>query len=164
MTDDSAEILFQSFLQEALVSSSGIGRDVHSFTLSIWHSLCWPLCRPPFKVPWRMVLELGCCGTWHAWTIRVFISWQLLEEVHVDPQGSWSCQSPSCWSCDPSWRCREVPMDKVEEWMSLPMPELLMMAIGTKDFKRVSTKLFLRNWADRHTKAGRHNRQAVDSH
>ena len=28
MRDDSAEILFQSFLQEALVSSSGMGRDV----------------------------------------------------------------------------------------------------------------------------------------
>ena len=32
--DDSAEILFQSFLQEALVSSSGMGRDVHF--LEIW--------------------------------------------------------------------------------------------------------------------------------
>ena len=29
LRDDSAEILFQSFLQEALVSSSGMGRDVH---------------------------------------------------------------------------------------------------------------------------------------
>ena len=38
MMDNSAEILFQSFLQEALVSSSGIGRDVHSFVLSIQHS------------------------------------------------------------------------------------------------------------------------------
>ena len=33
MGDDSAEILFQSFLQEALVSSSGMGRDVHSLML-----------------------------------------------------------------------------------------------------------------------------------
>ena len=31
MTDDSAAILFQSFLQKALLSSSGMGRDVHSF-------------------------------------------------------------------------------------------------------------------------------------
>ena len=31
MRDDSAEILFQSFLQKALVSSSGLGKDVHSF-------------------------------------------------------------------------------------------------------------------------------------
>ena len=31
MRDDSAEILFQSFLPEALVSCSGMGRDVHSF-------------------------------------------------------------------------------------------------------------------------------------
>ena len=34
MRDDSAEILFQSFLQEALVSSSGMGRNVHSLMLS----------------------------------------------------------------------------------------------------------------------------------
>ena len=33
--DDSAEILFRSFLQEALVSGSGMGRDVHSTILSI---------------------------------------------------------------------------------------------------------------------------------
>ena len=30
MRDDSAEILFQSFLQEVLVSSSGIGKYLHS--------------------------------------------------------------------------------------------------------------------------------------
>ena len=32
MRDDSAEILFQSFLQEVLVSRSGIGRAFHSLT------------------------------------------------------------------------------------------------------------------------------------
>ena len=31
--DDSAEIFFQYFLQKAIVSSSGIGRDVHSVML-----------------------------------------------------------------------------------------------------------------------------------
>ena len=31
MTDDSAEIPFPSFLWEAVVSSSGTGKDVHSF-------------------------------------------------------------------------------------------------------------------------------------
>ena len=31
LRDDSAQILFQPFLQEALVSRSGLGRDVHSF-------------------------------------------------------------------------------------------------------------------------------------
>ena len=35
MRDDSVEILFQSFLQKALVSSSGMGRDVHSLMLSV---------------------------------------------------------------------------------------------------------------------------------
>ena len=57
MKDDSAEILFQSFLQEALVSSSGMGRDVHSLMLSIQHFFCRTPRRPPSKVPWRMVLE-----------------------------------------------------------------------------------------------------------
>ena len=33
MRDDSAEVLFQSFLQEALVSSSGFGRGAHPYLL-----------------------------------------------------------------------------------------------------------------------------------
>ena len=57
MTDDSEEILFQSFLQEAFVSNSCLSRDVHSFILSIQHFFCWPRHHPPFKVPWRVVLE-----------------------------------------------------------------------------------------------------------
>ena len=51
MKDDSAEILFRSFLQEALVSSSGMGKDVHSVLLSIQHFLCRPQRRPPSKGP-----------------------------------------------------------------------------------------------------------------
>ena len=45
MREDSAEILFQSFLQEA-VSSSGMGRDVHPLMLSLQHFLCRPRRRP----------------------------------------------------------------------------------------------------------------------
>ena len=45
------------FLQEALVSSSSMGSDVHSLTLSIQHFLCRQRRRPPSKVPRRMVLE-----------------------------------------------------------------------------------------------------------
>ena len=55
--DDSKQIIFQSFLQGALVSSFGTGRDVHSLMMSIQHFLCRPRRRPPSKVPWRMVLE-----------------------------------------------------------------------------------------------------------
>ena len=52
------------FLQEALVSSSGMGRDVYSLTLSIQHFLCRPRRRPPSKVPWSMVLKrLSWCVT-----------------------------------------------------------------------------------------------------
>ena len=47
--DDSAEVLFQSFLQEAIVSSSGMDRDVHYLMLSVQHFLCRPRQRPPFN-------------------------------------------------------------------------------------------------------------------
>ena len=57
MRDDSAETLLQPFLQEALVSSSGMGRDVHSLMLSIQHFFCRPQPCPPSKVPLR-----GFCG------------------------------------------------------------------------------------------------------
>ena len=51
MRDDSADILFQSFVQEAHVSSSRMGRVVHPLTVSIRHFLCRPRLRPPSKVP-----------------------------------------------------------------------------------------------------------------
>ena len=61
MRDDSTEILFQSFLKEALVSSSDTGIDVHSLLFSIQHILCWTQGHPSSKkVPWRMVLERSC--------------------------------------------------------------------------------------------------------
>ena len=41
-----SDILFQSFLQEAIVNSFRMGRDVQSLMLSIQHFLC-----PPSKVP-----------------------------------------------------------------------------------------------------------------
>ena len=46
-----------TFLMEAIVGSSEMGRDVHSLALSIQHFLNRPRCRPASKVPWRMVLE-----------------------------------------------------------------------------------------------------------
>ena len=51
MRVDSAEILFQSFLQEALVSSYSMCRDVHSLMLSNQHFLSRPRRRPPSKMP-----------------------------------------------------------------------------------------------------------------
>ena len=38
MKDDSAQILSRSFLQEAIVSNSGMNRDAQFLTLSIQHS------------------------------------------------------------------------------------------------------------------------------
>ena len=52
MRDDSAEILFESFLQEAIVSSSGTDRDVHSLMLSIqrWNKAIQQLQRQRSKI------------------------------------------------------------------------------------------------------------------
>ena len=79
-----SEILFQSFLLEALVSGCDMGRDVHSMMLSIQHFLCWPRCHPPSKVPWRMVWR-GCLRMWHVW------SWQLPEQCDMSDLDS--CQN-----------------------------------------------------------------------
>ena len=43
--------LIQPFLQEATVNSSGMGRNIHSLTLSIQHFLCRLRHCPPSKVP-----------------------------------------------------------------------------------------------------------------
>ena len=46
MMNDSVEILFRPFLREAIVTSSGMDRDVHSLTLSIQYFRCRPQRRP----------------------------------------------------------------------------------------------------------------------
>ena len=64
MTDESAEILFQLFLREAIVGSSGMGRKIHSLTMSIQHFLVSgtpsvPLCSvctvTPAPTSWYLV-------------------------------------------------------------------------------------------------------------
>ena len=47
-----------------------------------------------------------CSDVWHARTIPVLVSWQMPEEVPVDPHGSCSWYAPSRWFCAP--RCGEV--------------------------------------------------------
>ena len=75
MMDDSEEILFQSFLWEATVSRSGMGRNVHSLTLSLQRFLCRPRRRPLSKVPWRMILERlswqVTCPTYWYWHVVI---------------------------------------------------------------------------------------------
>ena len=51
----------------------------------------------------------GCHGVWHAQTMQVSITWQLSEEISVDPQGSWSCPAPSRWSCAPIGDVEKFP-------------------------------------------------------
>ena len=61
MRNNSAEILFRSFPQKALVRSSGMGRDVYSLMLSIQRFL--PVANPP-RCPegwfWRGCRGLTC--------------------------------------------------------------------------------------------------------
>ena len=86
-----------------------------------WHGLGCPLFdvvhpASPQPTPASPILQgalkdgfwRGCRGVWHARTMQVSVSWQLPEEVPVDPQGSWSCSAPSRWSCAPSRTCGEV--------------------------------------------------------
>ena len=101
MRDDSAEILFQSFLQEAHVSSSGMGKDVHSLMLSIQHFLCRPRRCSPYKVPRGMVLE----GLVWRVTCPNHASFRLLT---VARGGSCGGSAPSRWSCAPSSRYVEI--------------------------------------------------------
>ena len=100
MRDDSAEIFFQSFLQEALVSKSGLGRGVNLWCCPSSISFADYGNTDP-----QRGLEGWCWRlSWHmtAWTVQVSVFWHLSEEVPVDPQGSWSYFTPSCWSCAPS--------------------------------------------------------------
>ena len=124
MRDDSADILFQSFLQEALLSTSGRGRDVHSLMLSIQHFLCRPRRHPPSKVPRRMVLERL---SWHVneplggqasplfqdhfcWIFRVVCG----EEFHC--AGNVLAMRKWIVFDDGTWRFRNVSSDFVDFW------------------------------------------------
>ena len=107
MRDDSAEILFQTFLQEA---------HLEQFA-GAWTSILWccpssiSLCRSRIAHPPRCLegwFWRGFHGVWHARTMQVSVSWQLPEEILVDPHGSWSWSAPSCWSCALSRRYREA--------------------------------------------------------
>ena len=51
MRGASAEICSSLFLREAIVSSVGVSRDIHSFTISIQHFFCRPQRSPLSKVP-----------------------------------------------------------------------------------------------------------------
>ena len=102
-----SSFIFQSFLQTALVSSSGMGKDFPFLMLSIQHFFCRPEITHPPRCPegW---FKTGCCDVYLAQTMQNFISWQLPEEVPVNLQGNWSCCVPSCWSCAQNRKCGEV--------------------------------------------------------
>ena len=102
MRDDSAEIFFQFFFsscRRALWTAlTWVGMSTFWCCLSRNSSAGHDVTNPPSsKVPWRIVWK-GCHGAWLSRTIRVSVSWQLPEEIPVDPQGSWSFSAPSRWS------------------------------------------------------------------
>ena len=89
MRNDSADILFQYFLQEALVSSSRrgwVGMSTFwccpSSIFSANHGIA---CCPQCPEGWFL---RSCHGIWHSQTVQDSVSWQLPEEVPVDPQRS----------------------------------------------------------------------------
>ena len=85
MRDDSVETLFQSFPQKARVSSSGMGRDVHSLMLSIQHFLFRPQHCSPSEVLWRKVLEsLLWCVTSSLWSLMHMICTYVLMQWSQD--------------------------------------------------------------------------------
>ena len=100
MRDDSVEILFKSFVQEAIVSSSGTGRDVHSLTLSIQLTMALPTLKG--------ALKNGFGEAAVAWDMPEPYKFPSPAEVLVDPQGSCSCSAPSRLSCAPIRRYGEV--------------------------------------------------------
>ena len=77
MRDDSAEILLKSFLQKALVSSSGMGRDSHFWCClsSISSANHCVVHRPRCLEGWFL---RGCRAVWHTRTVQL-----------VYPLGSW---------------------------------------------------------------------------
>ena len=83
MRHDSAEILFQTVLREAIISSSDIGRDVHSLMWSIQRFFCRPGRRPSSEVHCRMVLEKL---SWHM-TCPKHVSFRLLTAATRGSRG-----------------------------------------------------------------------------
>ena len=91
----------KSFLQQAAVSNSTKGRDVHSLMLSSQHFLCQQQWYPSSRVPWRIVLErllwpITCLN--HA----SFCLLTVARRGSCGPTGRWSCSTSSHWSCAPS--------------------------------------------------------------
>ena len=79
MTDDSAVILFQSFLQEAVVSSSGIRRDVS--------------CHPAFSLPTTASLHQGALKAGFGEACMVYDMPEPYKFVSFD-----SCQKRFAWA------------------------------------------------------------------
>ena len=105
-TDDSTKLLFQTFLQKAFVSSSGMGRDIRSMMLSFHHFLCRPRRRLPCKVSWRMVLERPpfCVTCSNPASFRQIVWWIRFFVQHVKIQllTKYVLSSQDCCLC----RCK----------------------------------------------------------
>ena len=106
--NDSAEILFQTFPREALVSNSAMGRNVHFLMLSIQHFLCKPRRRAPPPPPPAAL---------RGWILER-LSWSITCLIHARFRFSTVAKRSSCGptrklillltqSLSPSRRCGE---------------------------------------------------------
>ena len=136
MRDDSAEVLFQSCLQEALVSSSGMVRIVYSLMLSILHFLLGARDRrlgaEHYQLPCGFTgTSSGSCKETEVARFGHVTRHDSLSETIFQGTlegGRRRGRQRKCW------------MDNSKEWTSLPMPELLTRASCRKGWKRNSAE------------------------
>ena len=96
---------FQSFLQKAIMSTSGMGRDVYSSTSS---NLAFPLSFVLFTLPGALRDGFGkdamLCSM--STPCKFAVLWQFPEQF-LQPPWNWSCSSFSNCSYTQSRRCKK---------------------------------------------------------
>ena len=103
MRGDSTEILFQSFLQEVVVSRYGMGRDVHSLML-----FSLPITASSYRQDVLRDSSGEAVVECELPKLCEFPSPDSCQKQLLWTQGSRSCSARNRWSCDPSSRSGEV--------------------------------------------------------
>ena len=97
MRDNSAEIFLKTFTRKAPLSRYDMGK---AFPLP---TMVLPILNGALRNGFGEAV-----ATCNMPKPCKYLTWQLPEEVSVEPHGSWFCSTPSHWPCAPSRRCREV--------------------------------------------------------
>ena len=116
--DDLGEIACPSILREAILSSSGMGKDVHSLTSSI--QLCRQRRRQSSKMPLRMVFErislhADNVKEWASLRLPILLLQKRLEEVSAEtsPMSPRRPKQSRNWTelnCRGTWHVRTMPV------------------------------------------------------